>query len=93
MGRLLLERESMKTLEFHGVNVEYDETCIKSWKWQKAIASGDDAKILAAIERLFCGKDEEVADALGDDIEVMGELIGEITKASRAAKNSNFSLA
>lgn len=82
----------MQTIEFRGVTVAYDETCTKSWKWQKAIASGDDAKIVSAIERLFCGKDEEVADRLGDDIEVMGELIGEITRASRAAKNSGFSL-
>ncbi len=81
----------MKTLEFRGVTVEYDETCIKSWKWHKALASGDEARIIKGIERLFCGKDEEVADALGDDFDVMGELIAEVTKASRAAKNSGFS--
>ena len=77
----------MKTIEFHGVTVEYDETCIKSWKWQKAIAAGDDKKSVAAIERLFLGKDEEVAELLGDDIEVMGELIKEITETTRSAKN------
>lgn len=77
----------MRTIEFHGVNVEYDETCINSWKWNKALASGDDKRGTAAIERLLLGKDEEVADALGDDINVMGELIGEIVAESRVAKN------
>ena len=83
----------MRTIEFRGVTVEYDEKCIKSWKWQKALASGDDARGVAAIERLLLGKDEEIADALGDDIDVLGELIGEIVNESRAAKNSAFSLA
>lgn len=83
----------MQTIEFRGITIAYDETCIKSWKWQKALASGDDKRGVAAIERLLLGKDEEIADALGDDIEVMGELIGEIVNASRAAKNSASLLA
>ena len=77
----------MRTIEFRGVNVEYDETCVNSWKWNKALASGDDKRGTAAIERLLLGKDEEVADALGDDINVMGELIGAIVAESRVAKN------
>ena len=77
----------MRTIEFHGVTVEYDEKCINSWKWQKALASGNDAKGVAAIERLLLGKDEEVADAVGDDMDTMSELIGEIVNASRAGKN------
>lgn len=77
----------MRTIEFRGVTVEYDETCVNSWKWNKALASGDDKRGTAAIERLLLGKDEEVADALGDDINVMGELIGEIVAESRVAKN------
>ena len=78
----------MRTIEFRGITVEYDEKCIRSWKWNKALACGDDKRGTAAIERLLLGKDEEVADALGDDIDVMGELIGEIVNTSRTAKNS-----
>lgn len=77
----------MLTIEFRGKTVEYDEKCLKSWKWQKALASGDEARGIAAIERLFLGRDEEVADMFGDDIEVMGELIGAISNKGRAGKN------
>lgn len=77
----------MRTIEFRGVIVEYDEKCIKSWKWQKALASGDEARGVRAIENLFLGKDEEIADALGDDIETMGELIAAITQENRQGKN------
>ena len=77
----------MRTIEFRGVTVEYDETCIKSWSWQKAMASGDDVRGFAAIGRLLMGKDDEVAEQLGDDFDSMGELIGEVVRTSRAAKN------
>ena len=77
----------MRTIEFKGVKVDYDETCIRSWKWQKAVNSGDPARSVAAIERLFAGKDEDIADALGDDIEVMGELLAAITADNTKAKN------
>lgn len=77
----------MRTIEFKGITVEYDETVSKSWKWQKAVASKDEAKTVAAIERLFLGKDEEIADQLGDDINVMGELLAAITQDMATAKN------
>ena len=69
-----------KTIEFRGITVEYDPTCLKSYKWLKAFASGDDARGVAAIERLLLGKDEDVADALGDTTEAMGELIAAIAE-------------
>lgn len=77
----------MRTIEFRGMTVEYDEKCPNSWTWQKAMASGDDKRGFAAIERLLMGKDDEIAEKLGDDFESMGELIGEIVRTSRAAKN------
>lgn len=54
----------MRTIEFEGIEVTYDERVTRSWKWQKAAASGDTARILHAMEQLFCGRDEEYADAL-----------------------------
>ena len=78
----------MREIEFKGVKVQYDETCLKSWKWQKALASGEDKRGVAAIERLLLGKDEEIADQLGDDIDVMGELIAAIIgDGGRVEKN------
>ena len=54
----------MRTIEFQGIEIEYDERCTKSWKWQKAVASGDEGRAIKAVEQLLCGRDEEYADAL-----------------------------
>lgn len=83
----------MKQIEYNGITIEYDETCVKKWKWQKAIASGDSARIVKAIENLFCGKDEEVADQIGGDFETMTDLVGQIVDQIGQAKNSRSSLA
>lgn len=85
----------MRTIEFEGVKVEYDERCVLSYKWQKAANSGDTARIMGAVERLLCGRDEEYADALsksGDDMddsmELMGKLLGAVIEdMGRTAKN------
>lgn len=77
----------MRTIEFQGVEVQYDETRLHSWKWQKALASGDESRGIKAVEELLLGKDEEVADALGDDIETMGLLIAAISEENGKAKN------
>ena len=82
----------MKKIEFRGVEVEYDETCVKSWKWQKAINSGDSARGMKAISRLLLDKDEEVADQIGDDFEVMAELVAAIMDEINESKNSRSSL-
>lgn len=86
----------MRQIEFQGVEIEYDERCTKSWKWQKAVASGDPARSLHAVEQLLCGRDEEYADMLcGNDdpeapdtsAEVMQELIAACIADLDAAKN------
>lgn len=79
----------MRTIEFHGVKIEYDERCPLSWKWQKAVGSGDQVRMVRAIEQLLCGRDEEYADALCDNgdteapdtsFDLMIELIGKVTE-------------
>ena len=86
----------MRTIEFQGVTVEYDERCIMSYKWQKAANSGDSARSTRAVERLFAGRDEEYADALsdsGDDemdnsMDKMGQLLQAVMEdMGRVAKN------
>lgn len=57
----------MRSIEFNGVTVEYDERCIKSYRWQKAMNSGDPERSTKAVARLFDGKDEYYAYALGAD--------------------------
>lgn len=73
----------MATIEFRGVTVEYDDKCPKSYKWQKLINRND----ISAIEQLFLGHDEEVADMFGDDSDTMQELVLACIEDSRAAKN------
>lgn len=76
----------MRTIEFKGIEVEYDERCLKSWGWQKAVMSGDNARIMGAVERLLAGRDEEYAallsgcdpddeDAMDEAADVMLELL------------------
>ena len=54
----------MRTTEFKGHEITYDDTVTKSWKWQKAVASGDLARSVNAIDRLLCGRSDEYADML-----------------------------
>lgn len=77
----------MKTIEFNGITVEYDETLLHSWKWQKRFAKSEGMAGMLAVEELLLGKDEEVAEAIGDDIETMGELVAAILEANNKAKN------
>lgn len=73
----------MATIEFRGTTVEYDEKCPKSYKWQKLINRND----ISAIEKLFLGRDEEVAEMFDDDSDTMQELVLACIEDSRAAKN------
>ena len=74
----------MASIEFRGKTVEYDETCPKSYRWQKLVNRND----IRAIEDLFLGKDEEVAQLFGDDADVMQELVlAIIQNTSQQAKN------
>lgn len=77
----------MRKIKFNGVAVEYDERCLRSWKWQKELAVGTDVKRFEAIEALLLGKDVEVAEQIGDDMEAMGELIAAIVEDNDKAKN------
>ena len=90
------KEEALREIEFDGIKVQYDERCILSWKWQKAINSGIPARSVKAVEQLFAGRDEEYAEALStsedpeldDAAEKMSELIAAVTEdMGRKAKN------
>ena len=57
----------MRTIEFNGVTVQYDERCTLSYRWQKAMNSGDPQRSTKAVSRLLCGKDEYYAYLLSAD--------------------------
>lgn len=86
----------MRTIEFRGIKVTYDERCTLSWKWQKAVASQDPARSIRAVESLLCGRDEEYADLLcGNDdhdapdtaADAMSELIAACIADMNESKN------
>ena len=77
----------MRTIEFQGHEIAYDERCLKSYKWQKKALSGDSGRALVAIEDLFAGRDEEYAEMLGDDAEAMQELIAAVVADTNESKN------
>lgn len=55
----------MRTIEYMGVEVTYDERCPHNWRWQKAVASQDPARGTRAMERLLCDHDDYYAYRLG----------------------------
>ena len=87
----------MRSIEFRGITVEYEEKCLLSYKWQKAANGGDQAKAMRAVEELLMGRDEEYADALCDNedhdaldtsMDAMGELLKAVMEdMGRKAKN------
>jgi hypothetical protein len=84
----------MRTIEFHGIEVTYDERCSKSWKWQKAVASQDPVRSIAAIEKLLCGRDEEYADLLCENADpeapdTAADLMQELVAACVADLNES----
>lgn len=51
-------------IEYHGLKVNYDPSILYSYGFQKASATEDPKKLMYYFEKLFLGKDEELADKL-----------------------------
>lgn len=80
----------MKKFKFEGIEIEYDDIYIKSYPMVKAIARGnaDESKFYGALERLYCGRDEEYSEKLGFDNDKMLELLkATFEDAGKDAKN------
>lgn len=86
----------MVTTTYNGVEITYDERCFHSYKLTKAFMSGDERRVSWALERIFCGRDEEYADALcgnedpealDSSLEVMMDLVAHLKEGDRPAKN------
>ena len=74
------------TIEFEGIEVEYDPKKLNSWKVQKMIAKGGEGPF-DALDVILCGKSDEVAEQLGDDASKMTELVNMLVALSPTAKN------
>lgn len=77
---------------FNGLKVEWDPKAFEKWSVQRAMADAASKdpeqahKIYDAYDAVLMGKADEVAEALGDDAEAMGELFRELTE--QAAKEN-----
>lgn len=75
----------MPTIEFRGEEFEYDVKPLKSWKFQRALARMDEeSKIFESADAILCGRADEAAERLDDDIEAMGELLAAIAEKEGA---------
>lgn len=76
----------VKTIEFDGEAVEYDDSQLNRWSVQKKLI--DPAGQFEALDEILCGKSDEVAQRLGDSMERMTELLSRIVAINgNAGKN------
>lgn len=76
----------IKSTQFKGVTVEYDDAKLKSWSFMKRLATAQGQ--FGAMDELFNGKADEIASQLNDSFEAMMELMGHLaTIEGNTAKN------
>lgn len=74
-----------KTIEYLGHEFEYDDSCTRSWRWQKRMSSPDRGAQLRALTQLLCGRDEYYAYVLGTDDPISYEEYEALTDDERDA--------
>lgn len=82
----------MKSLQFEGKTIKYDERAPKSWRVQRALACGEQKPVefYDAIDAIFGGpgKSDEVADMFDGESEKVMEILDRISLAiGGSAKN------
>ncbi len=76
----------VKKINFDGIDIKYDDAQLNKWSVQKDLTRFD--KQFDALDRILCGKSDEVAEKLGDDMDKIMELLQRITATSgNAGKN------
>ena len=84
----------MAKFKHKGISIEYDEKFINGYTMAKARACAEDepSRFFRALGKLYGGRDEEYAEALGDSSDAMLELIrATYDHAGENAKNSSDS--
>lgn len=78
----------MKTIDFNGHEIVYDETVINSWTWQRSVTGDRGATAFYnALDELF-GDCDDVAREIGGTDEAMGELLQRIIEENGDPKAS-----
>ncbi len=86
----MAQRASENTVEFEyaGKIFVADAKAANSWSIAKAFsAANDGAQLFGAFDKLFCGKADEYAEMLDDDLQDMALLANAAFEAAKA-KNS-----
>lgn len=75
-----------KKIKFNDINVEYDDSQLNKWSVQKQLTTIDGQ--FSAMDKILCGKSDEIAEKLGDSMEEMTELLQRIVAINgNTAKN------
>ena len=78
----------MKTIDFNGHEIVYDETVIDKWSWQHRVTGACGVtELYRAMDELF-GACDAVAQEIGDSTEAMGELLQKIAEENGDPKAS-----
>ena len=81
----------MATITVDGIEFEYDENALRSYRVIRGITSyqKDPAGFFDALDIIFAGKSVEYADALGGSLDDMSRLVTAVmeTAATGPAKN------
>lgn len=75
----------IKKIDYNGHTVEYDDGALHKWSVMKALASGTGT--FDAWDKILCGKSDEVAAMLDDDMDAMQDLLQRISLVEGGAKN------
>ncbi len=79
--------------EIDGVELVADYDELTSYKTNKQFArsESDPAGMFEAYERVFAGRDEEYAEALGGSVEAIGRMMRGAFEAAKAKKSQDSS--
>lgn len=75
----------IKMIKYEDVTVEYEDSFFGSWKFMKELSSG--INTFGALDKLLCGKSDEIAEALDDSMEKMNDLLERISLIEGKSKN------
>lgn len=82
-------KKNIKTIEFDGIEFEYDADAIVNYKLTKAITNvaKDPMGYFDAMGIIFCGRDDEYAEKLGGSSMKLAELYGACVNENAQVKN------
>lgn len=66
----------VKVINFDGVEIEYEDSLFHRWSFLKGLH--ESSRQFSCMDELLCGKSDQVAEKLGDDMDRMTALLERI---------------